>query len=304
MPPRLTLFHGRTPSAVLRTASICTPRFYASAIFTPTVANPIRADPPISLYPPTQPPSHRAADARKTQLHRSYLSLLRSTPLMLVFQHNNLRAVEWSAIRREIATALAKLTPADQHDEVAEHIKITMLRTQVFSSAVRVAEFYDTVEDSQHGTSRDAYEKTKKQKKHALAPLLTGPVGVVSFPAVSPAHLKTVMDIMFPAGKPIRGMAPLATSGLQKLILLAARVDGHVAAAQIGQAQVLDSEKVRWVSALPGFEGLRGQLVAILQSVGGGELVRSLESIPTSIVRTLDGHRKVLSGELDGEKKE
>lgn len=234
-------------------------------------------------------------------MHRTYLSLLRSTPLMLVFQHNNLKATEWTALRRELLMALSKLSGKGEVDEVASGIRVHVLRGAVFSAAMRVAEYYDPNGGKQHGTSEEAYEQTKKRVKHPLAPLFAGPVGVVVFPVFSPTHLKTVMDVMFPEGRAVKGMDPAAVSGLQKLVLLAARVDGHVATGKLGGGRVLDGSMVRWASGLPGFERLRGQLVGMLQSVGGAELVRALEAIPLGVVRTVDAHRKVLSGELEGE---
>ncbi|KAI5855698.1 hypothetical protein BZA05DRAFT_389400 [Tricharina praecox] len=291
MPPRIPLPSRASPTGFL--VSHASPRM--TRAYTPPAARAV-------VHAPTQPPSHRAADARKTQLHRTYLSLLRSSPVMLLFQHNNLRATEWTALRREVVTALSKIAPKGEADEIASNIKINILRGAVFSSAMRVAEFYDPkIDGKQHGTSREAYEFSKRQKKHPLDVLLTGPVGVVTFPAVSPVHLQTVVNIMFPAGRAVKGMDPAAVSGLQKLFLVAARVDGHVAVGSLGVGRVLDSSMVRWVSSLPGLTELRAQLAGMLQTTGGGDLVRSLESIPISIVRTVDAHRKILGGELGGE---
>ncbi|TGZ83348.1 hypothetical protein EX30DRAFT_287280, partial [Ascodesmis nigricans] len=243
----------------------------------------------------TQPPSYRAAASRKTQLHRHYLSLLRSTPLMLLFQHNNVRATEWVALRRELSTQLAKLGLTD--DPITPHIKVTILRNGVFDAAVKIADHFDKKDDPLHATSKKAYFKTYK-RSHKLKALLSGPIGCVTFPDVSPEHLKVVMDLMFPAGKPMKGLDPAARQGLDKLILMAARVDGHVAG-KMGKAEVMDRSKIAWVSALPGYEGLRSQIVAVLQTMGGGDLVRNLESIPVGVVRTLDGHRKNMAGEFE-----
>lgn len=183
-------------------------------------------------------------------------------------------------------------------DAIADGIKINVLRGAIFDAAIRVADYYDPKMPSEHGTSKEAYAITTKKNKHSLAPIIAGPIGAVSFPKVSPEHLKVVLDVMFPDGRAIKGMDPLALTGIQKLYLLAARVDGH-AAGQIGKAETLDREKVKWVSTLPGEDGIRGELVAILQSVGGGALVQSLQSIGVNVVRTVDAHRKVLSGELE-----
>lgn len=213
---------------------------------------------------------------------------------MLLFQHNNLRATEWAALRRELSIHLGKL---GAEDPVTPHVKITILRNGIFDAAVRVADHFDANNQPYHGTSKQAHWKTQK-RKHALSALMSGPLACVTFPEVSPQHLKVVMDIMFPDGKPMKGLDPLARQGLEKLILMAARVDGH-AAGRIGNAEIMDRAKIQWVSALPGYDALRGQLVAVLQSMGGGELVRTLESIPVNVVRTLDGHRKNIAGELE-----
>src|SRR5271156_26349 len=65
--------------------------------------------PPVSRYSLLQPPSHRPPEFRKSQLLRSYVSLLQSTPLILLFQHNNLKSMEWVSIRRELSRALQKV---------------------------------------------------------------------------------------------------------------------------------------------------------------------------------------------------
>src|SRR5256885_4341235 len=65
--------------------------------------------PSISRYSPSQPVSHRPPEFRKSQLLRSYVSLLQSTPLIILFQHNNLKSMEWVSIRREISRALQKV---------------------------------------------------------------------------------------------------------------------------------------------------------------------------------------------------
>ena len=249
---------------------------------------------------PTQPPSYRAAEARKTQLQRTYLSIIRSAPLMLVFQHNNLRSVEWSALRREVALALAKVVPAGDDDAVASGTRLHVVRGALFSQAMRVAERYDARGGQQHGTSREANDGAKKKKhKHRMAALLSGHIGLVTFPAVSPPHIRAVANIMFPDGRTAKGLDPLAVAGLQKLVLLAARVDGHVASGSLAGGRLIDASTVRWAGELPGFVPLRGQLAGMLQNASGADLVRALEALPVSTLRTLDAHRKVLAGELE-----
>ena len=289
MPPRIPLPTRPSPACHrLCPASLAAVRAYTSIIPHAREAS-----------APTQPPSHRAAACRKTQLQRTYLSIIRSTPLMLVFQHNNLRSVEWSALRREVALALAKLAPAGEDDAVASGTMLHVVRGALFSQAMRVAERYDARGGQQHGTSREANEGAKKKKhKHRMAALLSGPIGLVTFPAVSPPHIKTVTNVMFPDGRIVKGLDPLAVAGLQKLVLLAARVDGHVASGTLDGGRLIDASMARMVGELPGFGPLQGQLVGMLQGAGGTDLVRALEALPVSALRTLDAHRKVLAGEL------
>lgn len=120
----------------------------------PPIDQTIISPPPIARYPPTQPPSHRPPEFRKSQLHRQYTSLLRSTPLMLFFHHNNLKANEWMAVRRELAQALRsyedqtnKNNP-DQNDgnnqpSLSQSIKIQIIQSHIFSAALRVVEYWD-----------------------------------------------------------------------------------------------------------------------------------------------------------------
>lgn len=79
-------------------------------------------------------------------------------------------------------------------------------------------------------------------------------------------------------------------SGLQKLLMLGARVEG----------KVFDSEGTRWVGGIGGgLEGLRGQLVAMLQGFGGG-LTNTLESASKSLYFTVEGRRTMLEDEEKG----
>lgn len=202
-----------------------------------------------------------------------------------------------------------KLAPNDHDGDVnmAALTEITLIRSALFSSALRVAEGFDRAhsrEPGLSGTSKEAYAQTLHLRDELpLSALLTGPTGTLSLPVVSPPHLKVVLDIMFPVKGHKRGLDPLAVSGLQKLVLLGARVDGHVAGGRIGEGRVLDGDQLRLVSGLKGIENMRGELAAILQSVGGGELVRSLESVGLGMVRTVEGRRKMMEGEANGSAK-
>lgn len=287
---------------------------------------------PDDYVPPTKPPSARAAEARKSQLLRSYTSLLRSSPLILVFQHNNLTAVEWAAIRRELRTALAAVPPPASPDgkppvDISSNILLQVVRTSMLNQALKIVEFYHPPATSStpgqagadkeytHDLSQAAYETVKAAEKNLpedsayaqLAPLLVGPLAVVAFPAVSPQHLAAALSIMSPSPPafpaPTRRKNPgyhdpITQSGLQKVILVGGRIE----------SKVFDMDGVRWVGGIEGgLEGLRGQLVAMLQSAGLG-LTSALEGTSKSLWMAMENRKTMLedegkeSGSPSGEK--
>ncbi|PSN72715.1 hypothetical protein BS50DRAFT_568305, partial [Corynespora cassiicola Philippines] len=339
MPPRIRL---RPRALRLPIAHPSTPlRATYAALATATTPAPppgqtTRSVPPVLRYPPTQPPSHKPPEVRKTQLHRQYQSLLKSSPLVLLFQHNNIRAEEWMGIRRELAKALLKVDAeraATGEPSLADGIKLQVIQTGIFASALRVVEFFKPEESTlahaqhptdpqtptsaqvpnttnspdderfTHGLSRHAHEVANNRKlKLELEPLLSGPLAVVSFPSVSPQHLKTVLSILspgpdFPAPKRKANPdyhEPAVQSGLQKLMLLGARVEGRV----------FDVEGTKWVGGIPGgLDGLRAQLVNMLQSVGGS-LTGALEGASKSLYFTVESRRMDMEEQEKGEKKE
>ncbi|KAL8865490.1 MAG: hypothetical protein Q9174_006858, partial [Haloplaca sp. 1 TL-2023] len=252
----------------------------------PPIDQTILSTPPMTRYPPSQPPSHRPPEFRKSQLHRQYTSLLRSTPLMLIFQHNNLKATEWMAVRRELYSALHTLDTQNQNQNqstntppLAQSIKLQIIQSRIFSAALRVVEYWDpdpassthsaisdplspatqssaqeianttpspTDPNLKHALSRAAHDAVaSKATSHPLTPLLSGPVALVTFPIVSPQHLKSTLSILAPKAPgfpaPTRRANPgyhdsVTQAGLQKMLLLGARVEG----------KVFDMEGARW----------------------------------------------------------
>lgn len=278
-----------------------------------TAASSAVSSPPTLSYPTTQPPSHKPPEYRKSQLHRQYTSLLRSIPLLLLFQHSNLNAAEWVAIRRELAQALrAAENPSSSLIPIADKIKINVVQTRIFESALLVVDHFrpdlfpsmntpaQTEPVFTHALSRTAYEAVSSKKlNHPLHPLLCGPLAVLSFPVVSPQHLKVALSILSPKAPLFAAPSrranpgyydPMVQSGLQKLLLLGARVEG----------KVFDVDSTRWVGGIGGgMEGLRAQLVGLLGSVGAG-VTGVLETAGKSLYYTLEGRRGML--EEDGAK--
>lgn len=233
-------------------------------------------------------------------------------------------------IRRELAAALAKVDGELGTSHVGTSAKLQIVQTGIFASALKIVEFYNpdiiadearsqhpsdprtasstSIEDTNanpaftHGLSKEAYSAAKKNRKlqHGLEPLLSGPLALLTFPSVSPQHLKAALSILAPNDKfpaPKRKAnpnyhEPAVQMGLQKLMLLGARVEG----------KAFDMDGTRWVAGIEGgIDGLRGQLVAMLSSVGGG-ITSTLEAAGRSLYFTVEGRRGMLEEEEKGSK--
>ncbi|KAL1964690.1 hypothetical protein VTN77DRAFT_6716 [Rasamsonia byssochlamydoides] len=340
MPPRLR-FPSSHISRSLRRQRLRGPQYEissrcastaaaAAATPAPSVEQMTTSTAPASRYPPSQPPSHRRPEERRSQLLRQYTSLIRTSPLMVLFQHNNLQSVEWTAIRRELNVALQKVD--EQHaaegrslPPLAPHVKLQIIQTHIFEVALRIVEYFrpdseefaakrrtadeevlDTRDDPTltHDLSRAVHDAVMYKKgKHELSTLLGGPLAVLSFPYVSPEHLKAALSVLAPKATgfpaPTRKANPgwheqTVQDGLQKLMLLAARVDG----------KVFDVEETKWVGSIEGgMDGLRVQLVAALQSMGAS-ITNALEGAGKGLYLTLESRRSVLEEEQKGGKEE
>ncbi len=277
---------------------------------------------PPDYVPPTQPPSARSPDVRKSQLLRSYTSLIRSTPLFLVFQHSNLTGEEWVAVRRELGLAIAKVAspggaaaPSEVTKEQAEVVpamSLQVIRGKIFLVALRIVEFFDGgsavaagagAKPYTHDLSNTAYAAMRKTAIDTadlpetsiyaqLKPLLMGPLALLKFPAISPAHLAAALSILspspqFPAPKRRNSPGyydPVFQSGLKKLLLVGGRIENRV----------FDVGGVQWVGGLGGdLDVLRAQLVALLQSAGLG-LTSALECAGNSLWLTMESRKAML----------
>lgn len=255
-------------------------------------------------------------DSRKSQLLRSYTAMLRATPLMLFFQHNNLTAVEWAAIRRELRAALAQVNaPTNGDVDLSSDISIHVLRTRIFDVAYKITEYFDPAAQPAksnaytHDLSATAYEAIKSARPDdnsnysQISPLLVGPVAAVTFPSVSPVHLAAALRVLAPSAPafpaPTRKKSPgwhepVTQSGLQKLILVGGRVE----------ERSFDTDGIKWVGGIEGgIDGLRAQLVHMLQNAGLG-LTTALEGHSKGLWMALEGRRTQLDEEANPGKKE
>lgn len=249
---------------------------------------------------------------------RQYTSLLRSTPLVLLFQHSNLTAAEWSAIRRELkkvvdaVPAPNALPGADAPADVASKVRLEVLRTNMFKVALRIVEFWDpeaaaakpdtprtTRGPLVHDLSTTAYDALREMTPPSdsafaqIEPILFGPMAALTLPAVSPAHVAAALSVLapvpgaFPAPTRKKNPGyhdPLCQSGLSKLLLVGGRIEGRI----------FDRVGVNWVGGIEGgIDGLRAQLVALLQGAGMG-ITNALESGSRSLWLTLEGRKEQL----------
>ncbi|KAM4066982.1 hypothetical protein HRG_000992 [Hirsutella rhossiliensis] len=267
--------------------------------------------------PPTKPPSARPVETRKSQLIRTYTSLLRTSPVILLFQHSNLTATEWAAVRRELKRAVAAVpasSPAPGADplDLATRIQLQVLRTNMFDVALKIVEFYSpetagalasTPRTARgplvHDLSQAAYDAVRRTNTPPessytqLEPLMVGPLAALMLPAVSPAHLAAALSVLAPVpGKfppPTRKKCPgyhdaTCQNGLAKIVLVGGRIEGRA----------FDQSGINWVGGIQGgLDGLRGQLVGILQGAGLG-LTTALEGGGRNIWLALEGRKTQL----------
>ncbi|KAI5462925.1 hypothetical protein BGZ63DRAFT_353960 [Mariannaea sp. PMI_226] len=282
-----------------------------------TAANSTVIRPPSDYIPATKPPSARPVETRKSQLIRTYTSLLRTTPLILFFQHSNLTAIEWAAVRRELKKALDLVAPVNVAAgagpiDITSLVQLQVLRTNMLSVALKIVEFYDPAAAAQsvntartsrgpliHDLSQAAYEAVKNTEVPSdsayaqIQPLLVGPLAALILPAVSPAHVAAALSVLAPVpGKfpaPTRKKSPgyhdpICQNGLAKLLLVGGRVEG----------KIFDQAGVNWVGGIEGgLDGLRAQLVGILQGAGLG-VTNALEGGSRSLWLALEGRKTQL----------
>lgn len=284
---------------------------------------------PDDYVPPTKPPAARPPEVRKAQLLRTYTSLLRSTPIILLFQHNNLTAQEWAAVRRELRLALAAVsanassTPgAPSAEEITADVKLQVIRTRIFDVALKIVEFFNPAAVPptpikkgssktavyNHDLSKAAYSAIKEAAKSPealsdtnnaygqLSPLFVGPLATLTFPAVSPAHLAAALSVLAPQAPAFPAPTRRKNPGywepeVQNALQKLLLVGGRI------EGKVFDVEGVRWVGGIEGgLDSLRAQLVYLLQSAGLG-LTSALEGAGKSLWLTMESRRSVLEEE-------
>ncbi|KAL2865461.1 mitochondrial 54S ribosomal protein uL10m [Aspergillus lucknowensis] len=342
MPPRLRLSSPRALRPIGCQRLFCefdisTTIRYASAAAattpTPSVEQMTISPPPIARFPPSQPPSHRKPEYRRSQLLRQYTSLIRTTPLMLFVQHDNLQSVEWAAIRRELSKAMQKVdaqiaAEGRSAPVLAPHIKVQIIQTSIFEVALRIVEYFrpdkSILQNAQspsavdpatqtaaeiclsgsrddptltHDLSRAAQSAVRHLKgKHELSTVLVGPIAVLSIPHMSPEHLKAALSVLAPKAFGFPAPTRRANPDWHEFSVQNGLNKLNILAARMDN-EVVDADQMKWVGSIEGgLDGLRSQLVMTLQSMGSS-ITRTLEGASKSLYLTLEGRRTALEDE-------
>ncbi|KAH8428125.1 mitochondrial 54S ribosomal protein uL10m [Aspergillus melleus] len=344
MPPRVRLSSGRLPQPLrqsrlrqyeLPTVTRCASTATATTP-APSIEQMTKSAAPIARYPPSQVPSHRNPEYRRSQLLRQYTSLIRTTPLMVFLQHDNLQSVEWSAIRRELTSALRKVDEQNAAEgrntpPLAPHVKVQIVQTSIFEVALRIVEYFRpnqaALANSQppsavnpvtqtsaqlpptgsrddpsltHDLSRAAHDAVLHMKgKHELSTLLVGPIAVLSIPDVSPEHLKAALTVLAPKACGFPTPTRKANPEWHELPVQNGLNKLAVLATRV-DGKVFDVDQTKWVGSIQGgMDGLRSQLIQSLQSMGSS-LTNTLEGAGKSLYFTLESRKNVLEEEQKG----
>lgn len=262
---------------------------------------------------------------------------------MVFFQHNNLKSMEWAAIRRELAKALQKVdekiaAEGRTSPELAPYIKLQTVQTSIFEVALRIVEYFRPNEASlasgnppnavdpvtqtsaelpiysgsrddpslTHDLSRTAHAAVKHLKnRHELADILVGPIAVLTIPTVSPEHMKAALSILTPKEAGFPTPTRKGNPDYHDPIVQNGLKKLNLLAARV-DGKVFDINETKWVGSIEGgMDGLRSQLVMALQSMGSS-VTSTLEGAGKSLYFTMESRRSVLEEEQkpEGEKSE
>ncbi|KAK9243492.1 hypothetical protein V1506DRAFT_544344 [Lipomyces tetrasporus] len=148
-------------------------------------------------------------------------------------------------------------------------VTFTVLRVNLFNVALRNSSHPDPA-------SWEA-QKMYRQVSHPLKDLLAGPTAVISFDDVDPHKLKSAVEVVEKSGG--------------RLMLLGAWLD----------ERLLDREEVDVVKNLGTLDHVRSELLGVLEVLRGAGLANTLSSASTRLYLTLEGRKKQLSGDDEGE---
>ncbi|KIR28800.1 hypothetical protein I307_03033 [Cryptococcus deuterogattii 99/473] len=240
----------RTPTAALR-ASFTPIRCMSSA------ARPSAVSTNSSSRQPSAP---RVYAARKTFLWNLYNQVLTKSPLILIFDHANISAAEWSKLRRVIGSIKKPVVPYDPslpREEQMERAEIEQAQLMVVRSGVLTA--------------------ASKTCSSPITPHLSGQRAVLTCSTLSPTYLNKILTALSRTVKSIKR----ENSTIQPTLnLVAGLVEG---------GKVMDEKELEKLGKVPELDTLRAQLVGLLEGQGRSLVGVLNQAAGGSLVRTLQG---------------
>lgn len=211
----------------------------------------------------------RVFPERKAFLFDYYNHLLRRSQLVLLFQHANLSVADSNALRNAIAS-IPVPRPATLADDAPspEPATLTIARTGLLAPVVR----------AQPGGA-------------ALETHLNGQTALITCPSLSPLYVGKVLAVLARTVKKQQSDDPKKAKTQPALSLVAGVMEG---------SRVLNAAQVKEFTQLPDLDGLRAQLlglletpsrqlVGILSQAGGGSLVRTLQGLEETLKEKTTG---------------
>lgn len=213
---------------------------------------------------PNPPTSERIYTDRKTYLYDYYTHLLQTSQLVLLFQHDNLSVSDLQKIRQGMAK-IAPPPPKSSEDAPTPRASLTILRTGILSALTR--------------------------HQSIPFPKLKGQTALLTSPTLSPKYMSQILtSINRTIKKNQRESTKDQLVKQPELKLLFGYMEGR---------QLLEVGDVDKLGKLPDLDGLRSQLVGLLE-MRGRELVGVLgQAGGGGLVRTLQGRENDLKGEAE-----
>lgn len=208
-------------------------------------------------------PTDRVYTERKTYLYNYYAHLLETSQLVLMFQHANLSVADLSKIRRGIA----KIPPPPDCDPAS----ITVLRTGLLAALTR------------HQYQLIPFPKSK----------LKGQTALIASPTLSPRYISQILTSI---NRSIKQSQREGGSKDQEV----KQPELRLSFGFLEKGNILSVQEVEQVAKLPELDGLRSQLVGLLEmrgrelvgvlgQAGGGGLVRTLQGLENGLKEKAGG---------------
>ncbi|KAK8869609.1 hypothetical protein IAR55_000176 [Kwoniella newhampshirensis] len=285
MPPRPSI-RALTPS----------PRFASTSSIPPPAPAPAPSLNPASSSTRinTNTPG-RVYTARKTFLWNFYTHLLDRSSLILVFDHSNLSAGEWSTLRRSI-NSIPRPKKAFEPTTITGSSSSSSSSTA--TSGGKKGQKVESITDDRIDSAQITVIRTgvlsslASSSSNPLFPHLKGQRALLTTRDLSPLYLNKIITTI---NRTVKGMkrenAPDEKQPTLKLV--AGLLEGGKAYGQ--KVTVFNVEQLGQIGKLPELDTLRAQLVGLLESQGRSLVGVLGQAAGGSLVRTLQGLEKHLN---------